>query len=461
MHYWRHCIAIASGILIGGHVMATPTPEEAKQLGTTLTPVGAEKAGNKDGTIPAWDGGICTPPAGYKPKMGAAAGGAPYVDPFANEKPLYRITAANLSQYGDKVDAGTKELFKRYPNTYVMDVYPSHRTACMPKWVYENTAKRIMNPKLIGSAPGITGAHAQIPFPIPKNGYEVMWNMVLKWEPTNFRFGLDAGLMDASGTFTRASYQIADTQNLYWDNTLTTVPEDRPYRNLLAWSKEPASQAGLAQLRTTYLRQDLHEDVAWSYVPGQRRVRRAPEFTYDTVSTTSGGLLIFDEINGWDGRMDKYDFKLVGKKEVYLPYNNYKALAAPIEEAMAKDHENPAVMRWELHRVWMVEGTLKPGERHIQQKKVFLIDEDSWMSPVYYALDHSGKVHHLMHLPLIQEYEKPGPRTLGFILYDMSRGIYGFQTKPQGRPDQYGVITIDKFPQNRFLPDALAGAGVR
>lgn len=460
MHYSKHLMVLAAGALFAGQILAAPTAEEAKQLGTTLTPTGAEKAGNKDGSIPSWEGGLCSPPAGYKPKMGAAGGG-PYVDPFANEKPLFRITAANLSQYADKVDAGTKELFKRYPDTYAMNVYQSHRTTCLPKWVYENTAKRIMNPKLVGNAPGITGAHAQIPFPIPKTGYEVMWNMLLRWEPVTFRFGLDAGLMDSSGTLTRASYQVADTQNLYWDNSLTSLPEDKPYRSLLSRSKEPSSQAGLAQLRSGFLRQDLHEDMAWSYVPGQRRVRRAPEFTYDTVSTTSGGLLIFDEISGFDGRMDKYEFKLIGKKEMYLPYNAYKMLAGTLEETMSKNHENPEFMRWELHRVWMVEGTLKAGERHIQQKKIFMVDEDSWTAPVYYALDHSGKVHHMMHLPEIQEYEKPAPKTVSFILYDLSRGIYGFQTKPQGRPDQYGIITMDKFPPSYFTPDSLAGSGVR
>lgn len=460
MQQAKYLIAIAVSGLLASTAGAGVTAEEAKQLGTTLTPMGAERAGNKAGTIPEWTGGLCKAPAGYKPKLGEQAGGAPYIDPVASDKPLFRITPANLAQHADKLDDGTKELFKRYP-TMAIDIYPTRRLACYENWVYENTAKRINNPKLVGSAPGITGAHAQVPFPIPKSGYEVMWNMILKFEPSRYRFKLDAGLMDTSGTFTRASFQVADIENLYWDNTLTSTPEDKPYRKLLSSNLEPASQAGLASLRVAFLRADLQDDMAWSYVPGQRRVRRAPEFKYDTVSTTSGGLLIFDEIGGFDGKMDKYDFKLLGKREMYVPSNSYKMLSSTTEDTMKKNHANPDLFRWELRRVWVVEGTLKANERHIQKKKVFLIDEDSWTSPVYYSVDHSNKIHHLMHLPTIQEYDKPGTRSGAFILYDMSRGLYGYQTKPQGRPDQYGYMRVDKYPNNFFTPDSLAGRGVR
>jgi hypothetical protein len=452
--------AAAAGLALALPALAEVTAEEARQLGTTLTPMGAERAGNKAGTIPEWTGGLCKAPAGYSPKLGPQAGGAPYVDPVAADKPLFRITRANLAQYADKIDDGTKELFRRYP-TFAIDIYPTRRLACYADWVYENTAKRINMPKLVGNAPGITGAHAQVPFPIPKSGAEVMWNVILKFEPVRYRFKLDAGLMDTSGTFTRASFQVADTENLYWDNTVTSLLEDKPYRRQLASNLEPASQAGLASLRMAFLRQDLHDDMAWSYVPGQRRVRRAPEFKYDTVSTTSGGLLIFDEIGGFDGKLDKYNWKLLGKREMYVPANDYRFLAATTEETMKKDHANPDLFRWELRRVWVVEGSLKEGERHIQQKKVFLVDEDSWISPIYYSVDHSGKIHHLMHLPPIQEYDKPGTRTGAFVLYDMPRNLYGFQTKPQGRPDQYGYMKVSAYPSNFFSPDSLAGRGIR
>ncbi|WP_076593850.1 DUF1329 domain-containing protein [Herminiimonas arsenitoxidans] len=459
MQHAKRLIVIAAA-LVAGHVFAAPTAEEVKQLGTTLTPIGAEKAGNKAGTIPAWDGGLCKPPAGYKPTRGDA-GGAPYVDPYASDKPLFRITPANVSQYADKLDEATKELFKRYP-TMAIDIYPTRRSVCFQDWVYENTIKRVMNPKLVGTAPGLADAHAQVPFPIPKNGYEVMWNSFVKFEPVHMTGNIDAGLMDTSGTYTRTSYQTIENWTPYWDNTLTSIPDGKPFWVLIASTTYPASQMGGKQMRYQYLRTDLKDAAAWSYVPGQRRVRMAPEFKYDTVSTTSGGILIFDEINGFDGKMDKFDFKLIGKKEMYVPYNSYKFISAATEDTMKKGHANPDLFRWELHRTWMVEATLKAGERHVQKKKVFYVDEDSWIPVIYYSLDQSDKVHHLMHLPVWQQYDWPGPRGGNYVLYDLNRGIYGNQSKPSGnRPEDTGWYKVPPRPANYFTPDAMAGSGVR
>lgn len=459
MQYTKHILAIAASAVLAGQAMAAPTAEEVKQLGVTLTPVGAEKAGNKDGTIPAWDGGLCKPPAGYKPTMGAAGGG-PYIDPYASEKPLFRITAANLSNYADKLDEGTKELFKRYP-TFAVDVYPTHRTACMPNWVYENTIKNINKPKLIGNTPGLTGAHAQIPFPIPKSGAEAMWNILMKFQVPNHKYLLESSLVDSSGTLTVTSMQVIEESHPYWDNSLQSLPEDKPFRQLVSTSKFPASQVGVKQMRWSFMRTDIKDDMAWSYVPGQRRVRLAPEFKYDTVSTTSGGILIFDEINGFDGKLDKYDWKLVGKKEMFVPYNAVKILSAPTADVMKKNHANPDLLRWEQHRVWVVEGSLKADQRHVQKKKIFYIDEDSWAPVVYYSLDHSDKVHHMVHFPTMQEYDKGVVRVAPQLLYDMNRGIYGFQSKTMGSPGQTSYYKVESYPANFFTPDSLAGSGVR
>ncbi|MES3021826.1 MAG: DUF1329 domain-containing protein [Pseudomonadota bacterium] len=453
-------LMIAAGVMLAGQAMAGATPEEIKQLGTTLTPVGAEKAGNADGTIPSWEGGLCTPPANYKPTMGAA-GGAPFADPYAGDKPLYRVTSANLSKYADKIDDATKELFKRYP-TFAMDVYPTRRSACLPKWIYENTLKRINNPKLTGGGVGISGAHAQIPFPIPKSGYEVMWNGLLRYELPHSRLSIDAGLANSAGVITRSSTQTVENQNLYWDNSIQSVPEDKPYWVLTAKTTYPAAQAGVIQMRHQFLRADNKGSMAWSYIPGQRRVRLAPEFNYDTVATTSGGILIYDEINGFDGKMDKFDFKLIGKKEMLIPYNDYKFENASLEATMGKNHGNPDLLRWERHRVWVVEATLKAGQRHVQQKKVFYFDEDSWLISIYYSLDQAGKPHHLMHLASMQEYEKPAPRGGNYVLYDLNRGIYGNQSKQSGpRPEDIGNIKVAPRPANYFTPDSMAGSGLR
>lgn len=460
MNYKKIFMLSVAGVLFAGQAVATPTDEEISQLGNTLTPLGAIKAGNADGTIPAWDGGICSPPAGYKPIMGSK-GGSPYIDPFANEKPLFSISASNLDQYKDKLDKGTLELFKRYPDTYRLDVYPTHRTACYPQWVYDNTIKRVKNPKVVGDAHGLVDAMAQYPFPIPKTGYEAMWNMLVKHDVPNTEGTQSTYLIDASGGQTMISKQKIEMRVSYWDKDLDKLPANQPYWQIISTELDPPSNTGNKILLHMFTNMHERDQMSWSYIPGQRRVRQAPEFKYDTVSTTSGGILLFDEVNGgFSGKMDRYDFKLLGRKEMYVPYNTYKAWAAEPELINTPKHLNPDYLRWELHRVWEVEATLKPGARHVQKVKRFYLDEDSWSILVYQADDHAGKVHHLNYLPTIQSYEKPTFRSGAYIMYDFPKAIYTNGSR-MGMPGMTGLYVIDSFPPSKFTPGSLAGSGLR
>ena len=112
-----------------------PRPSRAAALAANLTPLGGEKAGNADGTIPAWDGGITKPPAGYTP-------GRHYVDPFAADKPLFTITQQNAGQYAAQLSEGHKAMLKTYPS-FKMNVYPTRRSASAPQRIYDATASNV------------------------------------------------------------------------------------------------------------------------------------------------------------------------------------------------------------------------------------------------------------------------------------------------------------------------------
>ena len=456
MKYLKTLIAASIAALAASQAPAAPTAAEAARLGKDLTPVGAEKAGNKEGTIPAWTGGLCSPPSGYKPANGK--NGFPYVDPFAAEKPVVSITAANVAQWADKLDAGALELFKRFPTTYRMDVYRTHRTVCLPDWVYENTIKRVMNPKLVGDAPGLEGAHAQFPFPIPKTGQEVMWNANTAFHPVYFGGDWQTWLVDAAGNKTLVAKAFTEYHWEYWDNTKTKSDK---IQGLLNTNNEPASKAGSMDLRINWARMDEKPPRAWSYTPGQRRVRLAPEFTYDTVAAQYGGMIVFDEINGFDGKMDRFDFKIVGKKEVLVPYNQLghhnASLNNNIDKAMLKEHVNPDVMRWELHRMWIVEGTRKPGARHIYSKKVWMLDEDSWKVLAYQGYDDAGKLYRAQYFPVFQAYDVQTPVTNNQVGYDFVKNGWFLGSAVIGS----GWRKIDPLPDNYLTPDSIAAKGVR
>src|SRR5216117_2538075 len=96
--------------MFAGSAFAAVSPDEAAKIKTTLTPMGAEKAGNADGSIPAWTGGLT------KDVAGAKFGDVP-ADPFPGEKPVLQITTRNAAQYADKLSEGTKALLAKYPET--------------------------------------------------------------------------------------------------------------------------------------------------------------------------------------------------------------------------------------------------------------------------------------------------------------------------------------------------------
>ena len=171
-------ICFAAALCAAPAAAGAATGAEAEALKTTLTPLGAERAGNAAGTIPPWSGGYATLPAGYQQ-------GAARPDPFSADKPLFSITPANAAQYADQLPEGAKALFAKYPD-FRMDIYPTRRSAAAPQSVYDNVFLNATRARAApaGIAYGIENAAGGIPFPIPKSGHEVVWNHLLAyWGP--------------------------------------------------------------------------------------------------------------------------------------------------------------------------------------------------------------------------------------------------------------------------------------
>ena len=176
MHKNLLSAAILGGLLslVSGSALAKLDAAEIARLGQDLTPVGAEKAGNASGTIPAWTGGLTTPPAGYDASKG-------YVDPFASEQPLYTVTKANMAQYADQLTVGHKAMLAKYPS-YKMNIYPSHRTAALPAAEYAQIAKEAATVELADGGNGMLNyGKTSVPFPIPKQGLEAIYNHFVRY----------------------------------------------------------------------------------------------------------------------------------------------------------------------------------------------------------------------------------------------------------------------------------------
>jgi hypothetical protein len=441
-------VSLAAGLVVA-NACAAITAEQAKTLGTTLTGIGAEKAASKDGVIPAYEGGLTTPPAGYK------AGDGIRPNPYANEKPRLVIDAKNMAANAEHLTAGTKALLEKYPS-FRVDVYPTHRSVAFPKWVTDNTARIAATAKTTNNGRSIEGAHAGFPFPIPKDGYEAMWNHLVRFNGPAYEAKYRNLFVDANGRTTLATEGISAQEYPYWDNSKTSA--DTYWRIKLTYTA-PARRAGEALLIVDPLDTGNKDRRAWGYLPGQRRVRVAPDFSFDTPNPGTAGGNTFDDIFVFNGSMDRFDFKLVGKKEIIVPYNDYAAVyQAKQDDLLKPNHLNPDLVRWEMHRVWVVEATLREGKRHVYSKRTFYLDEDSWAALASDEYDVRGQLYRAGFAYMAPSYDLPAPYTDMFSTYDLiarSYSLTGFiaetgglkHTKPQ--------------PDREWSADALAGSGVR
>ncbi|WP_334118390.1 DUF1329 domain-containing protein [Limnobacter sp.] len=410
-------LALASLFAVGT-AQAAVSAQEAAKLGTTLTEFGAEKAGNAAGTIPAYTGGLTKAPAGYKT-------GQHLVDPFANEKPLFTITGANADQYKANLSPGQLEMLKKYP-TFKMNVYPTHRSTAYPKKVLDAAKKNGANAKTENGGNSVVGFEQAIPFPIPQNGVEVIWNHLTRYRGGAAKRDFVQVPVERDGSY--IINRIEDT--LVFPRNLPNFYKAGEDENINFYFyqilKSPVSVSGNVLLVHDTLDQVKEGRRAWAYNAGQRRVRRAPQVAYDSPGTAADGLRTTDNYDLYNGAPDRYEWKLKGKKEMYIPYNSYKLASNKLtyKEIHQPLHMNPEVLRYELHRVWEVEATLKSDARHIYAKRVFFIDEDNWQASVIDHYDGKNALWRVAEAHNLQYYNEMVPFYACEALYDLQAGRY-------------------------------------
>lgn len=422
------------------------------ELGEGLTPLGAEAAGNAEGTIPAWTGGgVGEIPAGYVP-------GGHHPDPFADEAPLFTITAANVDQYADKLTVGQKALFDVYPDTYKMKVYPSHRTAQYPQWVYDRTIACKDTAKLAEGGNGVEGAHACFPFPVPASGVEVVWNHLLRFQGLYRVDTIDSAAPDANGRYVLDKV----TRNTYWPYWDVDKEDDPRLSLFIPRQLAPPRVAGDTFLFIDYKNASKTPRQAWRYFAGQRRVRRAPVFAFDTPIPPAQGLRTVDTYDMFFGSTEKYNWELKGKREIYVGYNAYALGAGGIknDEIIQAGHINPELPRYELHRVWVVEATLKDGERHIYPRRELYFDEDSWMILVHDMYDEKGQLWRTGHRHAKLYWDVPVLAESNEVHHDLISRRYNVVTMMGENPGPYDytqAVPAESF----FTPANLRTMGVR
>ena len=407
--------------LTAGAALAEVPGSVAGRLGQDLTPMGAEKAGSSSG-VSAWTGrGIDGSSLlnGY--------GGEALPNPFASDKPLYTITAGNAGQYDSQLTTGQKAMLATYPDTYKLNVYQSRRACVYPDFVYKAAARNATVGKLVDGGNGISEAIMSSPFPIPSSGQEVVWNHNLRYRgervARDFNYAAPTRSGDYTLTFTRDEvvfpYSNAQNQRAEDLNNISIY--------FVAYTSAPARRAGNVVLVHETLNMAKEGRKAWTYSPGTRRVRRAPNIAYDNPLTNGDGLGTSDQYDGYNGAPDRYTWKLVGKQEKLSIQNNYNVNTTPVAQLLQRGHANQDAVRYEMRRQWVVEGNLKGGARHIYARRVLRLDEDSNQMTAGEMYDGRGELWRVQEIGQAPDY-RPQAQTCwttgGEWVYDLLAGRY-------------------------------------
>lgn len=443
-------LAAATYVVATGASAAISQDQANKLGGPELTPMGAERAGNAAGTIPEW-APMTSLPAGYTP-------GQPMVDPYSSDPVEFSITAANYEQYKDNLSPGQIALLKRYPNTFKMNVYPSRRSAAYPQAVYDQIKTGAVKAELAEGGNGLKELVSDTPFPIPASGIEVIWNHIVRYRGGSVKRSYTQIPVQANGNF---SPVVFDDQ-ITWANYMKEKVDPNRLFFYMQSIVAPARLEGTVLLVHENIDQVKEPRAAWVYNAGQRRVRRAPDVAYDGPGTASDALRTADDLDLYNGAPDRYEWKLLGKQELYIGYNSYRLLdkKASYKDILQAGHMNPDFLRYELHRVWVVEGTLKAGERHVYAKRTFYVDEDTWQISVADLYDGRGEMWRVKEAHNMSHYQVPVPWYAVEVSYDLISGRYlpiGLENEIPGYTYQWDYpATADE-----YTPAALRRAGKR
>jgi len=458
-HHGLRSYAVILGLLAcsADLAFAAATAEEAARLGQDLTPIGAEKAASKDGNIPAWSGQADTPAAGWSWGKQRSE-----FTKLKDEKPVVSIDASNMDKYAEHLTPGLQALLKQR-KAFHMDVYPTHRDCVVPKSVEERTKANATEAKLAANGWGM--AHAKsggVPFPIPKNGVEAMWNMKLRPSGVGFIYKKGgSAVAPRPGSKDFVFYDWILTQ--FWPMGQKDSKNIEDYSGVEFYTYykyfSPAALAGQALVSISYLDNKYPDN--YYYFPGQRRVRRLPTYVFDAPLIGFENEYPVEMQNMLWTTLDQFDYKIVGKKEIYVSHDSFKSydFKAKKDDYYKETTINPDYVRWELHRTWVIDAVIKPGNRHSLPHQTFYIDEDSWNVLVVDAYDSKGGIWQTRMANQIPVWELGGTCTFGpFVMYDLATGRYtaDYQVATQGVDMQFYTEPNDPtFKGGFYTPDNL------
>lgn len=363
---------------------------------------------------------------------------------YKDEKPLFSITAANVDQYADKLSPGQVALVKQKAG-YRMDIYPTHRDCGLPDVVKQNSKANETQAKLDPTGNYLqTAVLPGVPFPKPKVGVEVMWNWLMRYRGIGIIWPNTATMASPHpGGKDWIETSGPQSEMFPWAEPGQNTPDkfnNALYSIYFAYMDPPAL-AGQGIMQNFTLSTPAE---TYYYFPGQRRVRRMPTYLYDAPQIGFENNYTIDEPTLFNGLPDRFDWKIAGQKTLYVPYNMFAAndISRPLHEFAQDNYINNDLRRYELHNVWVIEGTVKADARHVAPHKFIYIDGDSWNALVGEDYDQQGKLWKVREGFSMPIWELGGACDVQpFAQYDLLNGRYVFDQSSagQGKNMEYKV----------------------
>lgn len=368
----RSLIASVLLMLLSSASEALAPETQIQQLdGAQRNCIGAERAGSTSG-VAAYTGQWLDRWPGLRDAKGYDPG------PYAAEKPLYTVSRDNSAQYAALLSDGQKALLLKQPQNFRMPVYASHRDFRLPAWACAVIKTNARSAQLVHDGLGLQASTGGITFPFPQNGLEAVWNVLLRHGPWNETATLDTAAVYPDGriAWARRKQVVLSPFNDPLKRGNTQEPAAAYFHVYTLLPERDRGSIDLGFQPYDYQNGSTH---VWAYNPGTRRTRQASDINFDYLSPPAG-LRTVDDDSLFNGSPERYSWKLLGKRELLVPYNNFRINDPQLRyaELLKSGSLNPAYLRYELHRVWVIEATLRPGMRHIYSKRVIYADEDTW-----------------------------------------------------------------------------------
>lgn len=332
---------------------------------------------------------------------------------YAQVKPGDFITADNAEKVKDLVSPGV--LYK-VEHGMSMKIVPSERVDWPPPYK-EMTEKYSAQVRLTDDKRSLLGYVSGQPFPLldvndPHVAVKIMWNTVFKpmWtDDYDLRFYDCDSVYNQKGKAQTSQveyFQIGHYAGyqLTGRTEVEPIPVDPDFKisgrywlfglyPVLA----PAEIRGLGFLRFRYA--DARQpDGIWSWIPGWRRIRRLNEaiMSSATTSGTSAHSWDPDHYAGFDAKLEEYDYRLVGEKNMLGPIH---AEHSPEVRCPTDNGASACPEAWEMRHMYVMSAKPRRGlggegnREAIHSDTLIYIDGEVWFTPYIDTFDHKGQLY--------------------------------------------------------------------